>query len=231
MRGALRRSRLARAAVRFVIPAPQPVACGPRRDSALPSPTAVPPRPGVAAPIGGSRQRVVSTSRGWSASAVAFVAAVAHRCALRSALRANVTSKLLLSDGSEPLRYPIRRCTDASSRHNDSCPQFRIRFDIHARRAIADRPIRPRPRRRGPARGPQHPAPAVGHSAHRHRSPSEPTSAWLLLASLACISPDVLQAGPERHTHVQHAPARPGGRGPGHLTARRAARCNWLCES
>ena len=168
MRGALRRSRLARAAVRFVIPAPQPVACGPRRDSALPSPTAVPPRPGVAAPIGGSRQRVVSTSRGWSASAVAFVAAVAHRCALRSALRANVTSKLLLSDGSEPLRYPIRRCTDASSRHNDSCPQFRIRFDIHARRAIADRPIRPRPRPRGPRSTP-HTRP-VGHSAHRHRS-------------------------------------------------------------
>lgn len=141
-----------------MIPAPQPVACGPRRDSALPSPTAVPPRPGVAAPIGGSRQRVVSTSRGWSASAVAFVAPsrTVARLAV-GALRANVTSKLLSDAGLNPfgtLDFRYRRCTDASSRHNDSCPQFRIRFDIRARRdrGSADRPAAARARAPGARR-------------------------------------------------------------------------------
>ena len=149
MRGALRRSRLARAAVQFVIPAPQPVACGPRRDSALPSPTAVPPRPGVAAPIGGSRQRVVSTSRGWSASAVAFVAPsrTVARLAV-GALRANVTSKLLSDAGLNPFGR-LDFIIDAALMHRP-VTMIHVRNSefvlIYVPAAIADRPIAPRPR-------------------------------------------------------------------------------------
>ena len=163
MRGALRRSRLARAAVQFVIPAPQPVACGPRRDSALPSPTAVPPRPGVAAPIGGSRQRVVSTSRGWSASAVAFVAPsrTVARLAV-GALRANVTSKLLSDAGAEPLRLPFgtlrTSVIDAALMHRP-VTMIHVRNSefvlIYVPAAIADRPIAPRPRAPRRAAGPR----------------------------------------------------------------------------